>query len=89
MSGLFEFSIPLFRGDNMHTGGNVLYLLILTYFSKSKRGKNMPTTVPPALGVLSLARASRKFQKAVFMKSVSHGKVWTKNMASSYKNSVL
>jgi hypothetical protein len=26
MSDLFEFSISLFKGDNMFTGGNVLYL---------------------------------------------------------------
>jgi hypothetical protein len=40
--------------------------------------------VVPAIGVLSLARAPRGFQKAVFMNSVSHGKVWTKNTASSF-----
>jgi hypothetical protein len=45
MSGLFEFSVLLFRGDNMYTGGNVLYLEILTYFHKSKREKNMPPTI--------------------------------------------
>jgi hypothetical protein len=32
---------------------------------------DMYSFVAPALGVLSLARASRKFQKAVFMNSVS------------------
>ncbi len=44
-------------------------------------------SVPPAMGVLSRPGTSG-IPKAVFMNSVSHGKVWTKNVASSSKNSV-
>jgi hypothetical protein len=41
--------------------------------------------VSPAMGVsLSCPGTSGIFQKAVFMNSASHGKVWTKNVASSF-----
>jgi hypothetical protein len=38
--------------------------------------------VPPAVRVLSPARAPRGLHRASFMNSVSHGKIWTKNAAS-------
>jgi hypothetical protein len=40
--------------------------------------------VVPAIRVLSLAWAPRGFHRAMFMNSVSHGKVWAKNTASSF-----
>ncbi len=45
-------------------------------------------SVVPAVRVLSLAWAPRGLHRAMFMNSVSHGKVWTKNAASSLKSPV-
>jgi hypothetical protein len=44
--------------------------------------------VPPAVRVLSPARAPRGLHRALFMNSVSHGKIWTKNAASLWKGSI-
>jgi len=41
--------------------------------------------VPPAVRVLSPAWAPRGLHRAMFMNSVSHGKVWTENAASPLK----
>jgi hypothetical protein len=38
--------------------------------------------VAPAVRVLSPARAPRGLHRALFMNSVSHGKIWTSNAAS-------
>jgi hypothetical protein len=40
------------------------------------------TFVPPAVRVLSPARAPRGLHRALFMNLAPHGKIWTKNAAS-------
>jgi hypothetical protein len=45
-------------------------------------GISVTNTVPPAVRVLSPARAPRGLHRALFMNSVSHGKIWTENAAS-------
>ncbi len=40
------------------------------------------TTVEPVARFLSPARAPRGLHRALFMDSVSHGKIWTDNAAS-------
>ena len=44
--------------------------------------------VPPAVRVLSPARAPRGLHRALFMNSVSHGKIWTNNAASLWNSPV-
>jgi hypothetical protein len=50
-------------------------------FSESGNG-NMIEGVAPAARFLSPARAPRGLHRALFMNSVSHGKIWTNNAAS-------
>ena len=47
------------------------------------------TIVPPAVRVLSPAWAPRGLHRALFMNSVSHGKIWTENAASPLNKPVL
>jgi hypothetical protein len=60
--------IYLFTVTSIHSSNNIVYC----------------STVVPAIRVLSLAWAPRVFHRAMFMNSVSHGKVWTENTASSF-----
>ncbi len=45
-------------------------------------------SVSPAVWVLSPARAPQGLHRALFMNSVSHGKIWTNNAASLWKGSI-
>ncbi len=61
---------------------NEILLIVCKIFLKAL---NYLIAVPPAVRVLSPAWAPRGLHRAMFMNSVSHGKIWIENAASPLK----